>query len=172
MTNHTPKKRRSAAIMMTKLINYWGPFLGAGIRVKHSNPDVTEITVELRPRFFNKNIVGVHFGGSIYAMCDPFYMGILLHHLSKDYLVWDKAASIRFLKPGKGVLTAVFTIPAEEISAIKARADEFGKTEVTFTAKVLDKDNVVVAEVDKVVWVRNKHKKKPAPTSDSATVAR
>ena len=156
-----PLKLAAAKWMMTKGINFWGPFLGAGIRVQNASADMTSITVQLRPTVINKNIVGVHFGGSIYAMCDPFYMGILLHNLGADYVVWDKAASIRFLKPGKGLLTATFTISISEIQRIKGKADVDGKTEETFHAKVTDSAGVVIAEVDKVVWVRNKHKKRP-----------
>lgn len=161
MSDRRPFKVRAAKWMMTYVINFWGPFLGAGIRVIKANADTTSLTVELRSTLFNKNIVGVHFGGSIYAMCDPFYMGILLHHLNDDYVVWDKEAQIKFLKPGRGNLQATFTIPLDEINAIRKRADEFGKTEELFTAQVIDPKGIVVAEVQKLVWVRNKHKKKP-----------
>lgn len=146
---------------MTRVINFWGPFLGAGIKVKEASEDMTSVTVQLKMTPFNKNIVGVHFGGSIYAMCDPFYMGILMHNLGSDYIVWDKEATVRFLKPGKGTITAVFHILPEEIAAIKQRADTHGKTEEKFRVQVLDSNKNIVAEVDKLVWIRNKGMKKP-----------
>ena len=154
-------KIRYAKWMMTKGINFWAPFLGAGIRVVSSSEDMTSIKVTLKSNKLNMNIMGVHFGGSIYAMCDPFYMGMLMHHLGPEYLVWDKGASIRFKKPGTGTLSATFEIPIIEIAKIKARADDLGKTEETFFAKVLNSSGEVVAEVDKIVWIRNKSKKKP-----------
>jgi hypothetical protein len=148
--------------MMTRAINFWGPFLGSGIYVHEANKDVTSITVKLTTRWFNKNIVGVHFGGSIYAMCDPFYMGILIHHLGQEYVVWDKEARVRFLKPGKGTLTAVFEIPLPVIAEIKAKADTHGKTEERFIVKVYSDDGIEVAEVEKIVWVRNKSMHRPS----------
>ena len=161
-TQHNSLKLRFASFIMTKGMNFWPPFLAAGIRVKSSNKDMTEVTVQLKQTVFNTNIVGVHFGGSIYAMCDPFYMGILLHHLGAGYTVWDKGATIRFLKPGRGIITAVFKIPPAEILAIKERADTHGKTEEHFTAQVKDISGQVIAEVDKIVWVRNKSMKRPS----------
>ncbi|MCX6125465.1 MAG: DUF4442 domain-containing protein [Proteobacteria bacterium] len=154
-------KSKAAKWLMTKGINFWGPFLGAGIRVKEASLDMTSITVELRATLLNKNIVGVHFGGSIYAMCDPFYMGILMHHLGHDYTVWDKGATIRFLKPGRGTLSATFAISTDAIKAIKQRADRVGKTEENFTACVTDRDGNIIAEVDKLLWIRNKNMKRP-----------
>jgi hypothetical protein len=150
--NKLPTKRW----LMTKGINFWGPFLGAGIRVSHTTADLYSITAELRPTRFNQNIVGVHFGGSIYAMCDPFYMGILMHHLGDQYIVWDKAAAIRFKKPGRGILSATFSIPKEAIQDIRKRADLHGKTEEIFNAQVFDTDKNLIAEVEKTVWIRNK----------------
>ena len=96
-------------------------------------------------------------------MCDPFYMGILMHHLGHEYTVWDKGATIRFLKPGRGTLSATFVISIDAIKSIKHRADSVGKTEETFTARVTDPSGNIIAEVDKLLWIRNKSMKKPNP---------
>lgn len=156
MSQHRRWNLKFAQWMMTKGINYWAPFLGAGIAVKHASKDMTSIRVELKETLFNRNIVGVHFGGSIYAMCDPFYMGILLHHLGADYIVWDKAASVRFKKPGKGTIHATFHISLEKIAEIKTRVDQVGKIEESFTVHVYDQNQNTVAEVDKLIYVRRK----------------
>lgn len=142
--------------MMSKGINYWLPFFGAGIRVTFTSKDMTTIRVELRETPFNRNLVGVHFGGSLYSMCDPFYMGMLVHHLGSNFIVWDKAASIKFLKPGKGTVHATFHIPLEEINAIRTRAETNGKTEETFKVHILDQNGVKIAEVEKLIYVRHK----------------
>lgn len=146
-----------------KLMNLWPPFLGAGIRVKKIAHDFTAITVEMKLRRWNKNYVGTQFGGSIYAMTDPFYMLMLMENLGKDYIVWDKAADIRFKKPGRGKLTAHFNLSKERIAEIKSAADNNYKTEPKFTVEVRDEAGDVVAEVDKVLYVRHKsrvpHKK-------------
>ena len=139
-------------------INFWGPFLGAGIKVVDADKDFTRITVELRETWFNRNIVGVHFGGSLYSMCDPFFMGILIHHLGKDFVIWDKGAQIRFKRPGKGTVRAVFEISKDEIERIRQDALSHGKIEPVFNATVCDSEGKVVAEVEKLVYVKQKAK--------------
>ena len=145
-----------------KFMSFWPPFIGAGIRVKKVAPNYDFIDVELKLNFLNANYVGSHFGGSLYAMCDPFYMLILLQKLGKDYIVWDKAAAIRFLKPGKGRVRARFQITEEQLAEIKRQADTNYKFEPTFTAQVLNEAGEVVAEVDKLLYIRRKDKKKEA----------
>jgi hypothetical protein len=142
-----------------RLANLWPPFLGAGIRVSKISADFTEIDVELRMGRFNKNYVGTHFGGSIYAMTDPFYMMILIKNLGDDYVVWDKAAEIQFKKPGKGKLTAHFNITKERIAEIKAEADREYKTEPKFKVEIKNEHGEVVAEVNKTLYVRRKDRK-------------
>lgn len=151
-------KLKYAGFLMRHGINYWGPFLGAGIKVLDANKEMTKITVELRETWFNRNIVGVHFGGSLYAMCDPFFMGILLHHLGKDFVVWDKEAKIKFKRPGKGRVRATFEIPPHEIEYIRQSAIDHGKIEPVFKTTIRDLDNNVIAEVEKTVYVKSKTK--------------
>lgn len=144
------------------LVNLWPPFLGAGIRITRITPDFRHIDVAMKWGFLNRNYVGTHFGGSIYAMTDPFFMTILLHNLGPDYIVWDKAAEIRFKKPGKGRLHAHFHISPEEIACIRAEADANYKTEPRFTVHVLNSEGETVAEVDKLLYIRHKSKEKRA----------
>lgn len=142
-------------LKMIRMINWYPPLIGAGIRVVGSNADMTAIDVELRLTWWNRNIVGTQFGGSLYMMCDPFYMAILMHHLGAGYIVWDKAASIEFLKPGRSNVRARFEIPAVEIDRIRAEA-ETGKVEPVFTADITDTDGNIVARVHKTLYVRKK----------------
>jgi hypothetical protein len=151
-------KLKYAGILMRHGINFWGPFLGAGIKVVDADKDFTKITVELKETWFNRNIVGVHFGGSLYAMCDPFFMGILIHHLGRDFIVWDKGATIKFKRPGKGTVRAIFEIPKEEIERIRLAAINQEKVEPVFTTAVLDIEGKVVAEVEKIVYIKFKGK--------------
>ena len=85
-------------------------------------------------------------------------MVMLIEHLGPDYIVWDKAATIRFKKPGKGTVKASFHIPAERVEEIRRQADAQGKIEPQFQAVVTDADGNVVAEVDKLLYVRRKSK--------------
>src|SRR5262249_42185897 len=105
---------------LQRLLRFYPPFLGAGIRISHVSEDMRTIEVRMPLHFWNRNYVGTHFGGSLYAMCDPFFMLILINHLGPDYVVWDKSAAIRFKKPGSGTMKAVFHVPPERIEEIRA----------------------------------------------------
>ena len=141
---------------LLKLINFWPPYLGAGIRIKHISDDITSIDVEMKLRRWNRNYVKTQFGGSLYAMTDPFFMLILMEYLGKDYIVWDKAATIRFKKPGMGTVHAHFEIPAKRLQEIREAADSSYKVEPTFTVNILDSNGVIIAEVEKLLYVRRR----------------
>lgn len=136
-----------------RLLSLYPPYLGAGIRVKAS-PDLRTFTVRMKLRRWTRNYVGTQFGGSLYSMCDPFFMLILADALGRGYVVWDKAATIRFLRPGRGTVHATFHIPLVEIEEIRAAADAGRKVEPTFRAEILDDAGEVVAEVEKLLYVR------------------
>ena len=144
---------------LKRLLGVYIPYLGAGVRVTHISDDFLTANVEMPLRFYNRNYVGTHFGGSLYAMVDPFYMLMLINILGPDYIVWDKAAAIRFKRPGKGTVKAVFQIPPERVAEIKSAADTNGKVEPEFQVVVTDSEGQVVAEIDKLLYVRRKDKK-------------
>ena len=150
----TPKRARR----LFKLLNLYPPFLGAGINVKHINEDCTRFEVRMKLRWYNRNLFGTHFGGSLYAMTDPFFVFIVGHYLGREYIVWDKTATIRFKLPGKGTMTAIFEISHEELARIKEEVDELGKKTYWYTAEVKGPKGETVATVEKEVYVR---KKKP-----------
>ena len=141
---------------LKRRIRFYPPYLGAGVRVTHVSDDFRTVKVEMPLRFYNKNYVGTHFGGSLYAMCDPFYMLMLINILGPGYIVWDKAATIRFKRPGKGLVKATFTISEEKSAEIRAAADSQPKVEPEFHVTVTDENGDVVAEIDKLLYVRKK----------------
>ena len=95
-------------------------------------------------------------------MCDPWFVFLLVRHLGPAYVVWDKAASIEFLKPGRGRVTATFHVPPETVEEIRAAADRDGKTEPVLTVDVVADDGEVVARVTKTLWVKRKESTRPA----------
>jgi acyl-coenzyme A thioesterase PaaI-like protein len=147
--------------LLFRVINLYPPYVGAGIRVLKGEGDDRTFRIRLTLRPWNRNLFGTHFGGSLYSMCDPWFCWLLVRHLGDGYLVWDKAATIEFLKPGRGRVTATFRLAAETVSAIRADADRDGKTEPVLTAEVVGEDGEVVARVTKTLWVRRKDAKKP-----------
>lgn len=89
-------------------------------------------------------------------MCDPWFMLVLIKQLGREYLVWDKAASIRFIRPGKGRVKAVFEISKDKVEEIKAAVESDGKVEPEFHVDVKNEDGEVVARVHKTLWVKKK----------------
>ena len=141
---------------MRRWINLWPPFLGAGIRVKYIAPDMKAVDVEMKLRWWNANYVGTHFGGSLFAMTDAFYMLMLMANLGRDYIVWDKAASIRYRKPGKGTVRAEFRLTDAQLDDIREKVKCLPKYEPTFKVEVRDEQGTVIAEVEKLLYVRKK----------------
>lgn len=140
--------------LLARIINVYPPFLGAGIRVRQSKAEPYTVIASMTLRPWNRNLFGTHFGGSLYAMCDPFFALILARHLGAGYVVWDRSASIEFLRPGRGIVRATFHIPPDEIAKIRERADEGEKVEPRLVAEVVGEDGEVVARVEKRLYVR------------------
>jgi hypothetical protein len=149
-------KKNSAHLR--RWINLWPPFLGMGIRIQHIAPDMKAVGVEMKLRWWNANYVGTHFGGSLYTMTDPFYMLMLMANLGRDYIVWDKAATIRYRKPGKGTVRAEFRLTDAQLDDIRDKLNTLPKYEPTFTIAVKDEQGTVIAEVEKLLHVRKREK--------------
>jgi acyl-coenzyme A thioesterase PaaI-like protein len=149
-------KLNFGAAGMRRLMNLWPVFRGAGIRVREIAPDFRSVTVELRAKLLNRNWVGTHFGGSLFAMTDPLHMIMMMQNLGSDYIVWDKAGTVSFLKPAKGSVTARFTLDPAEVEKARAATAGGGKYEPKFRVDIVDADGVVVADVEKTLYIRKK----------------
>jgi hypothetical protein len=141
---------------LRRWVNLWPPFLGAGIRVIRIAPDMKAVDVEMKLRWWNANYVGTHFGGSLYAMTDPFYMLMLMANLGRDYIVWDKAGSIRYRRPGRGTVRAEFRISDAQLNDIREKLKTLPKYEPMFQVEVKDEHGTVMAEVEKLLHIRKK----------------
>lgn len=131
---------------------FFGPYSGAAVRIKILDRYTVESAMDLVPT--NTNYVGSHFGGSLYSMCDPFYMFILMDNLGPDYIVWDKGAAIDFVKPGRGTVKARFHIEEEDIQKIRAAVAEKKKMDCEFFCEVRGESGEVVARIKKILYVR------------------
>ena len=143
-------------MLLEKATSLYGPFLGAGIRLAEISPDHRYCRVEMPLTFYNRNYVGTQFGGSLYAMADPWFMLMLIKNLGPDYLVWDKSASINFRRPGRGRVTAEFRLEQGVVDGIRAELESAPKTDRTFTAEIRDDAGLLIADVVKVVNIRKK----------------
>jgi len=148
--------RKVSAATLRRVLNVWPPFLFAGIRVRAVSGDFRHASVELRQRWYNRNFVGTHFGGSLFAMTDPFWMIMTMQALGDGYIVWDKAATIDFVKPGRGKVCARFDLDDDVLARIRDATAGGGKHLHWFETDVIDAEGDVVAKVRKQVYVRRK----------------
>ena len=150
------KKLATIPILSKYKINHFAPYKGAGIEVERIDLDKFHIRVKMALTRKNKNIVGVHFGGSLYAMIDPFYMTMLMYHLGSEYIVWDKAASIEFLTPGRSTVYADIRIDSQEIKTIKELAENYVPIYRNYNVSIMDESGLRIAEVHKTIYIRRK----------------
>ncbi|MGH9795721.1 MAG: DUF4442 domain-containing protein [Candidatus Acidiferrales bacterium] len=142
--------------------NFFPAYRGTGGRVTYIAGDWREVRIKLPLNRRTRNYVGTMFGGSLYGAVDPFYMIMLIKLLGPDYIVWDKAAAIRFRKPGRGTLYARFLIAEEELAAIRAALAIQPSVDRRYQVELADAAGVVHATVEKTVYVR---RREAAPAS-------
>jgi acyl-coenzyme A thioesterase PaaI-like protein len=155
----SPLQRLSALVgpaRFLRLMGIYPPYLGAGVRVRHAAPDLSRVEVEMPLTRWNRNFVGTHFGGSLYSMCDPFFMLMLMARLGRDYVVWDRSASIEFLRPGRGTVRATFELPAARLEEIRRQVEGGAKASPRFDVQVVDRDGRAIARVEKTLYVRRR----------------
>jgi acyl-coenzyme A thioesterase PaaI-like protein len=150
------KDKLAKLVGFRRWINLYPPLLGAGIRVTHASSDLRTIDVELRLTRLNRNYVGTHFGGSLFAMTDPFYMVMLVQSLGPGYVCWDKAASIRFRRPGVTSVHAHFHLSDERLAEIRAALDRDGTHDAVFEVNILDPDGEVICKVERTIYCATK----------------
>ncbi len=136
--------------------NSYAPYTGAGVVITHIAEDASEVRVEMPLTASNVNLVGTHFGGSLYSMVDPHLMLMLIHRLGPDYVVWDKEATIDFQMPGRGTVHATIRITDAEVEGIRAATGNGDKHLPQWTLSVLDEKDEVVATVLKTLYVWRK----------------
>lgn len=150
------------ARLLRWVLNLYPPYLGAGVRVRHIGADFRQVRVKMGLGWYNRNYVGTQFGGSLYSMTDPFFMLMLMENLGRDYIVWDKAASIDFIAPGKGPVYADFSLETQLLEEIRARTAGGDKHLPELQVEVRDGAGTLVARVHKTLYVRLKPRARQA----------
>ena len=142
--------------LLKRLLNIYPPYLGAGVKVTYIREDWQELHVSMTMRWYNRNAVGTHFGGSLYAMVDPHLMLLLMQLLGRQYRVWDKSAEIEFVKATKSKVKAVILISAKDLATIRHRTENGDKYLADFMVEIRDEDRDLVARVRKTIYLRKK----------------
>ncbi len=158
MTANFLRKLKPSAQFFRRLMNLWSPYRGAGIQVMHIAPDFRSVKVKLKRKWYNTNYVGTQFGGSIYAMTDPFYMLMLINNLGGDYIVWDKGATIDFVHPGKTELFVELQLDETLLTRVKEKTAGGEKYIFDLPVEVRDATGELVAAITKKLYVRKKQK--------------
>jgi acyl-coenzyme A thioesterase PaaI-like protein len=144
----------SASRLMRWKFNVFPAYRGTGGRVKYISSDFREVRIALPLNFRTRNYVGTIFGGSMYAAVDPIYMIMLIRNLGRGFVVWDKAASIRFRKPGRTTLYATFRIDEAELDAIRAATATGDPVNRTYNVELVDAGGVSHASVEKIIYIK------------------
>lgn len=142
---------------MRRMLNIWPPFLFSGIKVLEISKDFRHVKVRLKKKVLTSNYVGTLFGGSLFAMTDPFYMLMILQNLGNDYIVWDKRSDIEYVSPGKSTVFAEFNLVENELDEIRSVVASEGKYLKWFEVDIKSADGTVVAIVKKQIYVRKKN---------------
>ncbi len=143
---------------LLKFMSFWPPYLGAGISVDFISSDFSKIEVSMKLKFWNKNYLNTQFGGSLYSMTDPFFVLILIQRLGPGYIVWDKKASIDFIRPGKSKVFAKFEISDSEVEKIKNDLSLNPRVYPEFMVEITNEKNELIAKVHKTLYVAKKNK--------------
>ena len=136
--------------------NLFPAYRATGARVTYVADDLREVRVRLPLSWRTRNLVGTIYGGSLYSAVDPMYMLMLMRILGREYVVWDKASTIRFRKPGRTTLFATFLIPEAEIDAIRQLTAAGEPVDRVYQVDLVDGEGVVHASVEKTIYVRRK----------------
>ncbi len=139
-------------------MNIYPPYWATGIHLDYISQDWKELTVSMKLRWYNKNAVGSHFGGSLYSMIDPHLMLMVMQLLGKDYIVWDKSAQIEYVSAAKTKVTAKICLTDKDIELIKQQTSSGVKYLPSFDIMILDESSNLVAKVQKTLYVRRKQK--------------
>lgn len=131
-------------------------YRGTGGRPSFIAEDWSEVRLSLPLSWRTRNYVGTIFGGSIYSAVDPIYMLMLIHRLGKDYIVWDKSASIQFKKPGRESLHARFIVDDEELATIRAALEAQRSIDRTYSIELQDSAGNICATVEKLIYIRRR----------------
>lgn len=136
--------------------NVFPAYRGTGALVCFLSCDWKEIHIKLSLKWSTKNYVGSVFGGSLYGALDPIYMVQLINIFRGKYVVWDKSATIRFLRPVKKTVKARFLITDDLIGTIEREIEQKKETIIDLPVEFLDDSNKAYVRVTKQIYIADK----------------
>ena len=128
-----------------------------GGRVDYVSPDLSTIRVRVPLNRSTRNLVGTIFGGSLFAITDGPHPFLLILALGRDYVIWDKAASIQYKRPGRTTLYGDCTITAQEIAEVRDILTRQPEVDRVYRVELKDENGIVHSVVERTVYIANKH---------------
>ncbi|MGQ4002009.1 DUF4442 domain-containing protein [Francisellaceae bacterium CB299] len=147
----TDKKSGENSSLFIKTFEGWPSFMLTGGEVVFVSDDFKEVHLKFNLRYDTNNYHGTGFGGAIYASLDPIYPLQLWHILGDDYIIWDLAATIDYLKPVTKDVYANFLLTDEIISKIKEDISTKNKSVITLPVEYHDTDGNIYAKATKTI---------------------
>ncbi len=135
-------------------INSWPTFSAQKIEVISIADDWSQAVIRLDLTEANSNYFGTAFGGSLFAMIDPFVVILLANQMGEGFVVWDKQVEIDFVRPGTGPVTAIVEMPADVVDEVRAATASGEKLLRWFEVPLLAEDGSVVAVQRRQIYVR------------------
>ena len=151
--------------------NLFPAYRGTGARITYISADFREVRVRLPLSWRTRNYVGTMFGGSLYGAVDPIYMIMLIKILGPGYTVWDKAATIRFRRPGRATLFGRLLLEEREIQTIRELVETHPSIDRVYQVDLVDAEGIVHSTIEKTIYIR-KDAAYPADGNGASSIRR
>lgn len=138
--------------------NFFPAVRRTSMRIIYIAKDWRHVKIKLPFNWKTKNYHRTMFGGSMFAATDPVYLVMLTKILGPEYIVWDKAACIRYKKPAKTTLYADFKLNQLETNKILEILSQQEKVDRLYQIDLIDKQATVYATVEKTLHIRKRNK--------------
>lgn len=152
----TEKMESSRSAWYRRVLNFWPCMWCSGGKVTFISSDFMELHVKLSLNMRTRNRVGTVFGGSIYSSVDPYFMLMFMENLGKNYVVWDKGASIKFVRPITNTVRCICLITDEMHNQVVNRINEMGEYTFEMPIQYVDENNTVYAVFTKTLYAADK----------------
>lgn len=130
-------KRQLSPRGLRRLMNLYPPLFFNGIRCLHVADDFHAARVRVRKRWYNRNLYGGVFGGTLLMSLDP-WIGVLLWQIlqlrKQPAIAVVKSLEADMLKPIKGEVHIQFEVKPEQVDEIIQTLQAVGKYEGWFEA--------------------------------------
>ncbi len=152
----TEKKESLSTWWLRLRLNYWPCIWCTGGKIQFLSSDFRELHIGLKKNIRTLNRVGTIYGGSIYSSVDPYFMLMMMWILGTEYVVWDKAAKVKFVRPITGKVKAKFIISEKLIEETKQSILEKGEIVFDLPLKYEDENGTVYAIFEKTIYAASK----------------